>query len=333
MMGALLVGCGAASGQPSGSPSFQARIEEVARSLQNDPRLKNLAQQQRIDRVQFVVGNTLFVLLHELGHVIIDEMKLPVLGREEDAADTFAALINARFVLCRASENLHTGIISISLSPERSPSSATRSFRVIGTNFSQRVLMDASEGWFLNGRRDQQTGSTPLYYGEHNLSEQRAYQIVCLMVGSDPAKFMSLADETKMPQSRQQSCRKDYAKASWYWDTALKPHRRAPDQPETRIGVAYGNAQGDLEVFARSFREVRILETVGQAAAADFAWPAPFTMEMQSCGRSDAAWSDKTRTVRVCYELAFDFAQLYRAYVAAASTTASGNPKRKRKSK
>jgi hypothetical protein len=226
-------------------------------------------------------------------------MKLPVLGREEDAADTFAALTMLE----------------------------------IGTSFSQRVLMDASEGWFLNGRRDQQTGSTPLYYGEHNLSEQRAYQIVCLIVGSDPAKFMSLADETKMPESRQESCRKDYAKASWSWDTVLKPHRRAPDQPETRIDVAYGNAQGNLEVFARSFREVRILETVAQAAAADFAWPAPFKMEMQTCGRSDAAWSDKTRTVRVCYELAFDFAQLYRAYVASAPTPAPASPKRKRKSK
>jgi hypothetical protein len=298
-MGALLLGCGAASGQPSGSPSFQARIEEVARSLQNDPRLKDLSQQQRVDRVQFVVGNTLFVLLHEMGHVIIEEMKLPALGREEDAADTFAALTMLE----------------------------------IGTSFSQRVLMDASEGWFLSDGRDQQIGTTPLYYGEHNLSQQRAYQIVCLMVGSDPAKFNSLADETKMPQSRQESCQKDYAKASSSWHTVLKPHRRAPDQPETRIDVAYGNAQGDLEVFARSFREVRILETVGQAASVDFVWPAPFTMEMQNCGRSDATWADKTRTVRFCYELAFDFAQLYRAYVATRPTPASASLKRKRKSK
>jgi hypothetical protein len=68
-------------------------------------------------------------------------------------------------------------------------------------------------------------------------------------------------------------------------------------------------------------------------AAADFAWPAPFAMEMQSCGRSDAAWSDETRTLRACYELAFDFLQLYRAHVAAAPTPASASPKRNRKSK
>jgi hypothetical protein len=35
-----------------------------------------------------VAGNTLVLLSHELGHVLIAEMRLPLLGREEDAADT-----------------------------------------------------------------------------------------------------------------------------------------------------------------------------------------------------------------------------------------------------
>jgi putative metallopeptidase DUF4344 len=84
--------------------------------------LKNLSEQQRIDRVEFVVGNTLVLLLHEMGQVHISEMHLPVLGREEDAADTFAALRLLQ----------------------------------IGTDFSRRSLADAAKGWFLNDRRDQQ---------------------------------------------------------------------------------------------------------------------------------------------------------------------------------
>jgi hypothetical protein len=44
-------------------------------------------------------------------------------------------------------------------------------------------------------------------------------------------------------------------------------------------------------------------------------------------------WVDKTRTIRICYDLAFDFAQLYRAYVPAGSAPASTKQKRKRKSK
>jgi hypothetical protein len=293
----VLLGCGAASAQavPS-SPSFHERVRELARALQDSPSLKKLSEQQRTDRVEFVVGNTLFTLLHEMGHVLIAEMKLPILGREEDAADTYAALRMLK----------------------------------IGTGFSERVVAEASKSWFLNARRDQETGAKPIYYGEHSLSQQRAYQIVCLMVGSDPAKFKAIADGIKMPQERQESCQKDYAKSSWSWDTVLKPHRRAPDQPQTTINVVYAEAPAPLARFARSFRAVRMLEAVAQRSAADFAWPAPFTLEMRSCGGPEAAWSEETRILRVCYELPFDFAQLYGAYVPATSVA---SPKQKRKAK
>ncbi len=301
----LLIGVGGASGQsaPAGSPSFQQRIEQLARALQDSPRLKGLTEQQRIDRVEFVVGNTLFILLHELGHVHVSEMHLPVLGREEDEADTFAAITLLR----------------------------------IGTSFSQRVLADASQGWFMNDRRDQQTGAKPLYYDEHDLSPQRAFHIVCLMVGSDPAKFKGIADKAKMPESRQGSCKQEYNKASRSWDSVLKPYLRAPDQPQTKIDIVYGDAQGDFERFARAFRAVRMLETVAERSASTFAWTAPFTLEMVSCNGPNAGWDDETRTVKVCYQLAFDFAELYRAYVPAAPPAAAVktavNQKQKRKTR
>ncbi len=280
-LGMLLIGCGAAAGQPvpSGSPSsrtsveevargFQTRIEDVARALRNEPRLKNLSEQQLIDRVEFVLGNTLFILLHEMGHVHFSEMKLPVLGREE---------------------------------------------------FSER--------------RNQQTGAKPLYYDAHDLSPQRAYQIVCLMVGSDPAKFKALADDAKMPESRQQSCKRDYAKALRSWDMVLAPYRRAADQPEPKIDVIYGDAQGIFEVFARSFRATRLLETVAERSASIYVWPAPFTMEMVSCDGPNASWDDEARTLKLCYQLPFDFAQLYQAYAPAGPPLALANQKQKRRRK
>ena len=51
--------------------TFQTRIEAAAQALQNNPRLKGLTQQQRVERVNFVVGNTLVLLLHEIGHVLV----------------------------------------------------------------------------------------------------------------------------------------------------------------------------------------------------------------------------------------------------------------------
>ena len=247
--------------------------------------------------MEFVVGNTLFILLHELGHVHFSEMHLPVLGREEDEADTFATLTLLK----------------------------------VGTSFSQRVLANASQGWFLSQRRNEQTRAKPLYYDEHDLSPQRAYQIVCLMVGSDPAKFKKLADDAKMPEPRQQSCKRDYTKASRSWDMVLAPYRRSPDQPETKINVSYGNADGNFEGFARAFRAIRILETVAERSASTYVWSAPFTLEMRSCDGPNAGWDDETRTVKICYQLPFDFAQLYVAYVQAAPPQATVNQKPKRK--
>ena len=62
------------------------------------------------------------------------------------------------------------------------------------------MLAEATKGWFLSARRDQKTGGKVVYYDEHGLDQQRAYQIVCLMVGSDKDKFKDLARETKLPR-------------------------------------------------------------------------------------------------------------------------------------
>ena len=211
-LGTLFFGAAPMKAQPAepAQSTLGQRIEAAAKAALNSPRLKGLTEQQRIDRVEFVAGNTLVLLSHELGHVLIAEMHLPLLGREEDAADTYAALRMLTF----------------------------------GTSFSQHELAQAAQGWFLNDRRDQEIGEKPLYYDEHNLSQQRAYQILCLMVGSDPDKFKGLADQMKMPEERQRTCKRDFAKTSEGWQTVLKPWLREPGDPETKIDVVYGDGKG-----------------------------------------------------------------------------------------
>jgi hypothetical protein len=222
----------------------------------------------------------LFVLLHEMAHVSITQMGLPVLGRMEDAADTYATLRLIRS----------------------------------GSNFSHRVLTEAAQGWFMADRRDQKAGDKVAYYDDHGFNQQRAYQIVCLMVGSDDEKFKDLAKETKLPEERQDTCAGDYHNARYSWDLVLKPHRRSPDQPKTRIDVVYGPAEGRAARAQQVNRSILLLETVAEHAAEEFAWPAPFTLEMQSCGYPNARWDLSVHKLIVCYELAIDFADLYRGY-------------------
>jgi Putative metallopeptidase len=261
------------------SAQFEANAAEVVRSLDKDPRAKDLNPQQRKDLVEFVIGNMLFATLHELGHAHIQEMGLPVLGREEDAADGYAI----------------TSLIKVA------------------TDSSANVLRQATKGWFLDDERNQKEGYGLAFYDEHGLDKQRAYEIVCLMVGSNLDKFADLANQVKMPQDRQESCAGDYSNASWSWETVLKPHLRAPDQPKQKITVTYG-PPGDYAIIAQGLKTMGMMEMLANHAAERFVWRRPIGFDIKSCGQPDLHWDLSTQKILVCYEMAQDFANLYRGY-------------------
>jgi len=277
----------------SEAEQLKARIGAAVHKLGDSPRFKKLSPKDRQGLVEFVAGNMLFVLLHEMGHAAVAEMGIIVLGKNEDAADSFAA---------------------------------TRLIRLEG-NFSDQVVADSAKGWFLSDRRNKKKGVSVPFYGVHGLDLQRAYQFVCYLVGSDENEFKSLADETKLPPGRRQSCKGDYSDALNSWDAALKPHRRAPDQPKTNIDVIYddGGKDKQLEPIANVSREIRLLEPVAELAAESFVWPTPLALEMKSCGFINATWFAEARKITLCYELAADFADLYREYgIAAKSSPKTG---------
>jgi hypothetical protein len=278
---AAILSCDGALLAQTASPSaadVQDRINALARSLQTNPRLKKLSEKQRENLVNFIAGNMLFVMLHELGHGAVEQFEIPILGREEDAADNFA-IIN---------------------------------LLQVGTAFSHRILVEAAKGWFLSDRRDRDDKDPLEFYDEHGLDKQRAYQIVCVMVGSDPVQFKDLADETKLPQDRQKTCKRDYDVAGWSWEVTLKPHQRADGQAKTKIDVIYGDGKGKFNAYADGFRSLRLLDAVADRAADLLAWPAPFVLEIQTCGFINAEWRLGQHRLTLCYELADDFADLYR---------------------
>jgi hypothetical protein len=272
---------------------LQARMDAATLALGSNPRFKSLSPKYRQQLVEFVSGNMLFVLLHELAHAAVAEMAIPVLGKDEDAADSFAA---------------------------------TRLIKM-GSEYSDEVVVNAAKGWFMADRRDRKEGDTVPYYDAHGLDQQRAYQFVCFLVGSNEDKFKNLAVETKLPKERQDSCVGEYSKALGAWDAVLTPHLRAPDQPKTNIDVVYGPGEGKLEFVAEAARAVNLLDPVARHASDQLVWPVPFALEMQTCGFINAAWVASTHKLTLCYELAADFAELYRSYSAAPTSSRKRKPK------
>ena len=265
---------------PADDPDCAARLEAAVDAISTYPRVKDVPRATLKATAEFTTGNMLFVLLHEMAHGLISDLGLPVLGREEDAADAFA----------------------------------TVAMLEMKTEFTHRTLVNAAKGWMISDRRARENKEAEAYYDAHGLDLQRAYNIICLMVGSDPKRFADLANEANLPEERQATCAADYSNASWSWDRALKPFLRAPGEERTKYQIIYGKAEGSLDIFERALRETQIMERVAERLADLYAWKKPFAVEVQMCGDTNANWNVKEHKVYLCYELADEFVQLYKLH-------------------
>jgi hypothetical protein len=282
----LLAGPAAIAQTDSGAPTprraeLEKRVMDIVNMFTSDPRYNRGKTPEQIkDSVEFVTGNVLFVLAHETGHALISVFQLPVLGREEDAADALATVVSLK----------------------------------MANSFADRVVKNAARGWFLSDQRDRKDGSPTPFYDEHGLDLQRAYTIVCLLVGGDPGKFTDLADEVKLPRERQNTCQFDYSNASWSWEQVLKPHMRKPDDPKTKIEVNYAEP-GEYATIAALGRKLQILESVAEWLSEDFVWKTPISLEMQQCGdEAGTRWLPREKKIIVCYEMIREFIQLHREF-------------------
>ena len=275
------------AGNPVDKYELTRRVTEAARMLAGNPKFKGLSNAQREKAVEFITGNMIFVLGHEAGHAVIREMGIPVVGREEDAADIFATLMA---LMCTDA-------------------------------FADRVLANAALGWFFSDRRDrrEQRGrrdesAEAKYYDAHGMDLQRAYSVVCLMVGSNMGKFGAVADAARLPAERQQTCQDDYLNASWSWEQVLKALFAQSGPAEDGDQHRLRSGQRKIRTHVEISRHIQLLEAMAYNLSDRFVWREPISLEMQTCGEPNARWEWRSKKVVICYEMADEFAELYRKY-------------------
>jgi hypothetical protein len=230
------------------------------------------------DTALFVVGNTLFATYHELAHALIDVLELPVIGREEDAADGFAAMMM--------------------IPPKPDP-------------IRDELIIAVADGWRLLGER---TGTwidhAPLW-DEHALDEQRYFSVLCWMVGSDQAGFFDLAEEAGMPPERIETCVDDFTRMRTGWQTLLAGHRPSGDgadrDGEAPIAVVFEEpVQADRDAFHWSQKGGAIEQSI-LALARSIELPEKVAVRFQSCDDANAFWYRDGREVLICYGLIDEF--------------------------
>jgi Putative metallopeptidase len=128
-----------------------------------------------------------FILAHEFAHALIHNFELPVLGREEDAADGIATVL-----LLKAED---------------------------GATYAA----DAAEFWAAFSGR-QNPPALVEYADNHSFDRQRAYNILCWVGGSDEAILEALAENEIVPEERLASCPAEWQLLEQSAEGVLDPH-------------------------------------------------------------------------------------------------------------
>ncbi|MCW5721878.1 MAG: hypothetical protein KIS86_12120 [Devosia sp.] len=238
--------------------------------------LTGFSKAQRNEIIRFAANNSLFVLYHEMAHLLVDQLQLPVLGREEDAAD-----------------NVATWILLNKRTPE-----------------ADKALENAAQGWLLSGIAYGSGEYEEDYAAAHSLDKQRAYQIVCMMVGSDDTAFRRIANQYAMERDRQDTCYWDYALINRSIKSLLT-ERGPKSGSATTVNVTYHDAGGKLKLAADAFRSSGVFDEVAAELREHFNLRRPIRFNAKRCGEANAFYDPDTIEIIFCYELMKDYMELY----------------------
>jgi hypothetical protein len=141
-----------------------------------------------------LVGQLLFAVAHEFGHAVYDLYNVPVLGRQEDAADQFATY----FLLQFGGERAH------------------------------RLIWGAAYAYhdYVSKLKDKAKVTLPLaaFSSDHGAPEERFYNLVCIAYGYDAKIFASVVDKDYLPEARAKVCKYEYSNLAYAMKTLITPH-------------------------------------------------------------------------------------------------------------
>jgi hypothetical protein len=140
--------------------------------------------------VDALVGPLFDTCLHEFAHAIFDMLRVPVFGREEDAADQVSAYIM-----------LHLG--------------KAEARRLIGgVAYAYKTEVDAATA---------PLGMTQ-FADVHGTPAQRYYDVLCIAYGADAQLFGDFVEKGYLPKERAEDCKDEYQQVAYAYEQLIGPH-------------------------------------------------------------------------------------------------------------
>ncbi len=137
----------------------------------------------------FITSNVIATFYHELGHAMIHVLELPVLGREEDAADALSAYLT---------------------------------HQIWDEEAATAIIADSANAYLMyNAEAEAGDYETP-FWDEHSLDLQRYYNLICLFYGADPGNRDFIITDFELPEDRAERCPDEFAQTDAAWGGMLE---------------------------------------------------------------------------------------------------------------
>jgi hypothetical protein len=128
--------------------------------------------------------------LHEFGHAIFEILKVPVFGREEDAADQLAAYIALHF----------------------------------GKSDVRRYIGGVAYAYMTEAKAATTPPKLEQFANVHGTPAQRFYNVLCIAYGADPKSFGDFVEKGYLPKDRAEGCEDEYQQVAFAFAQLVQPH-------------------------------------------------------------------------------------------------------------
>ncbi|MDO6765178.1 DUF4344 domain-containing metallopeptidase [Agarivorans sp. 1_MG-2023] len=142
------------------------------------------AEQQGVSAEKAALDTLLHTLLHEAAHAYIADQQIPILGKEEDAADNLATLMLLNYV-----------------------------------EHGDDIAISAADMFAFESDEKPRYYEMSEYIAEHSFDLQRYFSTLCLVYGSDPERHKQLLDEIEKDYQaeRKEFCIYQFEQSNYAW--------------------------------------------------------------------------------------------------------------------
>ncbi len=140
--------------------------------------------------IDALVGPLFDTSLHEFAHALFEMLRLPVLGREEDAADQVSAYLM-----------LQLGKVEV-----------------------RRLIGGVAYAYKTEAEAATKPPTMTHFADVHGTPAQRFYNVLCIAYGADKQLFGDLVEKGYLPKDRAEDCKDEYQQVAYAYEKLIGPH-------------------------------------------------------------------------------------------------------------